>query len=405
MHFLINSHKLAYALNKCSRLARPQKTYPIARNVLIEAKDDMLSISATDMLHASVVYRLHDLTISEEGSALVDASTLAVFASAVNADLELYITKANRLMVKSKDKKISLKQGIGELVINALPEMPAVVKTSGSVLRGATGISFLCADADTFSSLAGTLITTGDGRLYSMAANTDRAGYTWANINYDGKGQFLLPQKVASLLSYFLYDEDEVDITVDGNKIWFETDRFVMSANQLNGIEKFPYDMLSEMVVANREHSIIVDIHELERALETCFALADVENKLHRTVKFVADHNDVSLLIETSEDNELGQMNWSVLLQQMDGKPFQFYISAQYLQDLIKAVQKLTKTGLYTDIGGRTGLITISLAEREIMNDEGESTKMYGPAMFSSNSINALFMIMPMALPEPAKLL
>lgn len=389
MKFSCDSRPFAYAVNKCTRLARPNSTFPITRNVLIESNSNGLYVSATDQVSASVTYRVSGVAIDEHGSVLVDAGSLAVFLNALGAEVSAQITKAGRFLVKSGSKKISLRPNAGKLWMPEKADLKHLVTVVGSELGGLMSTSFMCMKDDPFKALSGMYFLAYDDMLYSIATTHSRIAYSWLESKGCGRGKFLLPQQTASLLSYYLEEDDIVAVSTsnDGKRLWFQTDRFTLSSAQLDG--NYPYDKIREFVLLDRQHEIKVDITEFGDALQTCFELAQVERDKSKRVDFHADLAYHLLTISTAEENELGDMEWPLTIKEKKGKSFKLGLYSDFLEDILKAIDRLKKTNLYS-MAGIGAKITIGIAESE------ETLNGLGNIYLSASGVNSLFIVAPM---------
>jgi DNA polymerase III sliding clamp (beta) subunit (PCNA family) len=351
MKFFCDSKPLAYALNKCATLTSKSATYPFVRNVFIETIDDnVLKLTSTDMATMITYYVTDGVRIEKPGKALVDCGSLAAFVSAKAGEVNCYTTKADRIMTKIGSNKLSLSQMPHE-TFPEQPKLPSetLAKISGDNLQAVLSIAFMAEQFDPISFLTGTMIVASDGNLYAMAASQGRIGYAWIPTEYQGRGRFLLPKSAAALLPRFLYDDDEVLLYSQDNKMFFVTDRFKMSCNQLAG--EFPYEKIAEMAHIKPSAEVWVAADDLGDALSTALVISkDVNNKLWKKITFNADTDYNLLDLSTAEENEVGYMNWSVVIKSHTNTPFTFGLFSTFVYDVLKAIKLADKSGLATDL-------------------------------------------------------
>ena len=94
MKLQVTQENLAKALNSVARVANTRNTQPILGNVLLKAKDNRLSVSATN-LDIAISHNI-GTKMSEEGSITVPARLMQDFVSSLPGgviDLELDDTK------------------------------------------------------------------------------------------------------------------------------------------------------------------------------------------------------------------------------------------------------------------------------------------------------------------------
>ena len=75
MHFSINRDKLLHSLSYTQGIVEKKNTLPILSNVLINAKNDILTLVATD-LDIFFYEEIKDVKITSEGSTTTSANVL-----------------------------------------------------------------------------------------------------------------------------------------------------------------------------------------------------------------------------------------------------------------------------------------------------------------------------------------
>jgi hypothetical protein len=76
-------------------------------------------------------------------------------------------------------------------------------------------------------------------------------------------------------------------------------------------------------------------------------------------------------------------MKWNIGIKKFEGSDFRFFLNSDFVQDIIKAIKKLSKSNLFM-MDESTGLIQI-----------GYSTET-GTIYMTSGNLNAIFAIAPM---------
>jgi DNA polymerase III sliding clamp (beta) subunit (PCNA family) len=393
MDFKCDSIPFLYALEKCARMVTYKENYPEARNVLIVAENSKLSVSVTDVISGAVTYYVHDtVSIKKEGTIAVDANTLKVFVDAVSGIVHFYITKAGRLMAKCGSSKISLAANVAIPDIQSFPDdTSAICRITGSMLKSVLSIAFMSAPEDTtIEGLKGTLLAFDTENIYSMAAASGRAGYTWHALESHGSGKFNLPPTAVNLLAQYLYDDDMVEVALDNDekKLWFNAGRFIMYTVQINA--KFPYEAVSQMIANKRPYSFSVDNNDARDVLNTCFKMARVTAHKNSRIYFYADDTYKLVTVKTDEANEIGELNWSIVQKKSTGHSLRFILSSIYLESIVVALEKLKSSDLMMELSGND-YVTFSVAQQE---------ENLGPVYIASPNMQALFIIAPMGFPE-----
>ena len=77
MKFSVNQQDLQKALNYCQGVIEKRSTLPILSNILLEAQNSNLTITATD-LDLIFIHQIKDIEIIEEGISSGDISLLRI---------------------------------------------------------------------------------------------------------------------------------------------------------------------------------------------------------------------------------------------------------------------------------------------------------------------------------------
>ena len=75
MKFSVNQHDLQQALGYCQGVIEKRSTLPILSNILLDAKDSKLTITATD-LDLIFVHQIKDVEIINEGKTTTTSSIM-----------------------------------------------------------------------------------------------------------------------------------------------------------------------------------------------------------------------------------------------------------------------------------------------------------------------------------------
>jgi len=392
MKFSCESNDLAYALNKCASLARPSRTHPVARNVLLEADTGIVRIYATDVVSAYVVYIVNDVEVTESGTALVDAGSFSTFVNAITGTVKVRTIEkgryTGRLEVKIGMREIRLSQDTHHLPVLPVPDgLEPVMTIRGDELSDLLGISFMADRGDLIAALSGTYLYAKDNVLMAIAASSFRFASASLPTDYSKTSMFLLPASTGRLLPYYLHDDDTVSIHANEKHMWFVTNRFNFACNSINA--KYPYQIIANVLREEKPNRVSVNKYELENAIATCKQLSDVTNVTGKRVVFLIDSeygsNKGTITISTSAENEIGDMEWTIMTDSYEGESFSFAINVDYLGDILTALNKLAKSGILADFDG-TNSVNISAGE-----DANKSA-----IFFSSNTKNSVFAILPM---------
>ena len=103
MKFNVNQQDLQQALSYCQGVIEKRSTLPILSNVLIDARNSKLTITATD-LDLIFIHQLNNIEILEEGKTTTTSSIMydIVRKFSSGKKINLSLTNASKLMLESE---------------------------------------------------------------------------------------------------------------------------------------------------------------------------------------------------------------------------------------------------------------------------------------------------------------
>lgn len=235
MKLQVTQENLNRALGSVGRVANSRNTLPILANVLLQTKNNRLSLSATN-LDIAITHHI-GAKISGEGSITVPARLMQDFVGSlpegvINLDLE-----ETKLHVTT-DQYQSVVNGV---VADDFPVMPAISKgekltINGAVLKKALQQVVLAASSDESRPvLTGVLLHCEDGTLYLAATDSYRLAEK-AIGKHKGEVRMLLPATAMHDLLRILGDYEEgVVITYDEQQALFQVGDIELVARLLEG--------------------------------------------------------------------------------------------------------------------------------------------------------------------------
>ena len=109
MQFIVKRDNLLKSLNFVQGIVEKKNTLPILSNVLLELKNNILSIVATDL---DIIFydEIHDVKVLKEGSTTTSAAILYDILRKIssNADLNFDLKTENKLSLKSENSDFNL---------------------------------------------------------------------------------------------------------------------------------------------------------------------------------------------------------------------------------------------------------------------------------------------------------
>ena len=247
MDFLIDRDVFLKALSNANGIIEKKTTFPILSNILIEAKDNKIKITATDL---DIIYfeEILPQEIKKEGSTTTSASVLYDILRKLksNVKVELTLQGINKLKLTSENSKFNLlclppdnfplsdediKQKTIEIASNKLLKL--LNKTKISISNDETrhylnGIYLHKVKSENKSFLCG--VATDSHRLSSSSLEIE------PDIDIES---IILPRKtIFQLISLLEQNANTIKMSNNKSKIKFEIDKSVLISKVIDG--RFP---------------------------------------------------------------------------------------------------------------------------------------------------------------------
>ena len=247
MKFKIGRDQLLKLLNYCQGVIEKRGTLPILSNVLIEAKDSFLKITATD-LDLIFTSFIEDVQIDTPGSTTTSASVIydIVRNLSSSSKVNFHLINENKLQLESEKSKFNL------LCLNP-SDFPLVEENfndnefkieSKVLLKLLNKSKFSISNDETRHYLSGVFLhqTEQNNNYFLTAAATDSHRMSISKTKLNSKINFepiILPKKTIYQLITLLEDRDSiVKICNIKSKIKFEFDNCLLISKLIDG--KFP---------------------------------------------------------------------------------------------------------------------------------------------------------------------
>jgi DNA polymerase-3 subunit beta len=265
MKFNVNQQDLQQALSYCQGVIEKRSTLPILSNVLLDASNSQLTITATD-LDLIFIHQIKNIEIVEEGKTTTTSSIfydiVRKFSSGKKINLSL--TDVSKLQLESE-------KSIFNLNCISPSEFPLTdenfndnefVIDSKSLLKLLNKCKFSVSNDETRHYLSGIYIhqTEVEEKSYLTAAATDSHRMSVSKIRLEQKINFepiILPKKtIFQLVS--LLDNYDGDVKVSNlkSKIKFEFNNSILISKLIDG--KFPNYI--QVIPKNNQKKLEIDL-------------------------------------------------------------------------------------------------------------------------------------------------
>ena len=247
MKFNLNQQDLQKSLNYCQGVIEKRSTLPILSNVLLDASNSKLTITATD-LDLIFIHSIKNVEIIEEGKTTTTSSIMydIVRKFSSGKKINFSLSDESKLQLESEKSIFHLNcinPSEFPLTDENFNENEFLIK-SKQLLKLLNKCKFSVSNDETRHYLSGIYIhqTQLEDKFYLTAASTDSHRMSISKLKLNDKIQFepvILPKKTIFQLCSILEDyEGDVKISNIKSKIKFELNGSVLISKLIDG--KFP---------------------------------------------------------------------------------------------------------------------------------------------------------------------
>ena len=316
MQFVVKRDILLKSLNFVQGVVEKKNTLPILSNVLLQLKDNKLSIIATDL---DIIFydEINDVKILKDGSTTTSASILYDILRKISSNTEL------NFELKSENK-LSLKSESADFNLLCLPtdnfptfadefEGQEISLNNDRFLKLLNKTRISISNDDTRHYLNGIFlhITEDHNRNFLTGVATDSHRLSSSSLEIDSAIDFsslILPRKtvfqVCSLLSEI---SDQLTIQTSDNKIKFTLGKTKLISKVIDG--KFPD--YKKVVPTTNDKILIVSSKDFINSIER---VASVSVDRKEGVKLLINRDNVQLSVNSAnsgDGNEIIKANFS----------------------------------------------------------------------------------------------
>ena len=331
MKFTLSKSKLTSCLQSVLQVVPAKSTLPILTNILVEALENKLKISATD-LDISITSTV-DCSVTRKGGAALPAKILfEIIRELPEAEITFESTNTRvEVRVPNGSYKIST------VSADDFPKLPAVntkkeIRVSGedlvSMIRRTT---FACSTDETRPALNGVLWQTQGDRMQMVATDGHRlAKVSVENTKLKGMSEdIIIPPKVLNLIPKFLTGDDgDIGVIFGENNIIFSLGEIVLTSRLIEG----PYPNFEQVIPSKNDKKMVIAKTDLAGAVRRVSILS---NALTHQVKFALDKETLAL---STSNADVGGEGQEVLPCDYQGDAIEIGYNAAYVLDILTKI-------------------------------------------------------------------
>ncbi len=337
MKFQIPKSKIYKSISHLQGIVDKKNTLPILSNILIEAKNNNLTLSSTDM-DISIVEQLN-CTVLEEGSTTINSQIIYDIVRKLddNNDIEIISNNGKLMTLRASGSRFSLaclpKEDFP--IIDQANEGTSIKINSKILFRLIDKTKFAISNEETRYFLNGlyfnlhkngnktlvTLVGTDGHRLAKFSHELDQDTNQVSGV--------IIPKKTIFELSKLLSDIDEdIEIIISSNKIIFYIKELVFISKLIDG--SFPD---YKRVIPNDNNNIIeVSRNKLLSAVDRVSTIA---NEKSPVIKFKLLKDIINLNTINNENSTATED----LNLKYEGDEFEIGFNSKYIMDLVNNLE------------------------------------------------------------------
>lgn len=366
MKAVISKLDLVNLIGKIQSIVSAKPAIPILSNVLLEAIDDQLIVSATDLTVSMRCYV--EAKVVEEGAIALPARRFFQLVRELTSSQVKISAQTNEIAEITTGTSVFKIHGMNKGEFPALPDLtgsPEVLLSNAVLKEMLSRTAFSAARDDSRYMLNGVQLQVAQQRAVIIGTDGKRLAKTYASVAIDPsiQGNYLIPLKAVEEMIKMLDDSDaEASLRLAHDKVSLETGNLTLVAKLLSG----QYPDVERVIPAKPLHQFSVHREELISLLkQVSLFTSDISS----SVRFSFETGQLHLAAMSSEIGE-GRVSMPV---DFSGTKLEIAFNPYFLLDILRHSKDETVRFGLTD-PHNPGLIT--------------------------DSTQALFVIMPMRLNE-----
>lgn len=332
MKFTVQKEALRGLLAAVSPAIQGRPTLPVLGMVLLEAQDDSLRATGTDL----------DLAV-QTGTLAQDVEPGAVCAPLATLRPLVDRLPAGPVEVETKGDNLKIRAGRGRFEVHGLPatEFPEVKwpsfaalwrHSSPQLFAAIDAVAFAVSTEETRPILNGVLCQLHEGEMRWVATNGHRLALAAVPAPEGAEAIFgseaIVHPRALTVAKALLAGAGLVDIARDENHLAFRSGDTRISTRLIEG----PYPNYEQVIPRDLDKSLIAEVGALRQATERVHVLAS--DQTHRISVELARDAGVKLAAQTpdqgSADEEVGG--------EYVGDPLRIGFNAAYIAELLKKI-------------------------------------------------------------------
>ena len=337
MKFQISKQKIFKSLSHLQGIVDKKNSLPILSNILIEAKDNFLTLSSTDM-DISIVEKI-ECNILEDGSTTLNSQILYDIVRKLD-------DTSNVELISNDGKIITLRANGSRFSLSCLPkeDFPIIEhQIEGTKLNINSKILFKLIDKTKFAISNEETRYFLNGLYFNLHEENNKTnvtlvgtdGHRLAKFSHQIEGKIksdigvIIPKKTINELSKLLSEfDDDIEITISSNKIIFYINNLVFISKLIDGT--FPD--YKRVIPKDNNNTLEIDRENLLSAVDRVSTIANDKSPV---IKFKFLKNVLNLnTINNDNSTATEDINLNY-----DGDDFEIGFNSKYIMDIVNNLE------------------------------------------------------------------
>nr|WP_300093075.1 DNA polymerase III subunit beta [Sedimentibacter sp.] len=331
MKIRINQNELNKSINIVQKAVSSRTPLPILSGILIEAKNNMLIMTATDLDLGIKTYSPCD--IEEEGSIVVQSRLIGDFVRKLpsNSYVNIETMENNNIEIKCLNSEINiLGNSATEYPDNTFDNEGNSFSIKSESLKNLIKYTYFAAAQENIKPIfTGCLIEIKNNLCTFVALDGYRMAVKKEKIDFSGEVSVVVPSKtMLEILRIIEENKGNTDIVISESHISFKVDNTIIISNLLDG--KFiDYEGI---IKDNYVTTVNVSTTEIRESVERASLLAkDDKNNL-----IILDIKENNMQINSA--SEYGNVEENVAVEK-EGEDIKIGFNSKYLLDFLKVIE------------------------------------------------------------------
>lgn len=330
MKFFVKQSALSQAVNQAFRAIGSRPVHTILATFLLEAKEDALVITASDL---SLWIKISiPATIIQKGSFCIPAKALMDSVNKIpNCDLEVKLDETT-LTVKHKTGKFKI-NGISSVEYPEFPQLDAESKQTNlsaeKLLEGLKAVLFSASTDETKQVLTGVNFKSLADNEICLAATDGHRLSIYSYESEDKIEECTIPAKVLQELTKIIKSSSDFQLTTSDTIAIIHSDNIVVAFRTLVG----QYPSYWSLIPKQFSRDCCISRKELIETIERVNPMSDAKENIVK-LSFIPDEQKLEL---TTENREIGSAVDTISCD-FSGEPIVVCLKAKYALEALKSL-------------------------------------------------------------------